>query len=122
LPAEFKPANGVVTWEGSLASELEGTHQLRFTYAGYLKVWLNDKLVLDRWRQAWNPGSALLDVDFEKGKKYPIKIEWTPNGSESYISLKFLEPLSSSDANSYSFSSEAGKQLDYYFVYGKNMD
>jgi alpha-D-xyloside xylohydrolase len=122
LPREFKPQTGVTTWEGSIASDLNGIHKFRFTYAGYLKVWLDNKLVLDRWRQNWNPGSAILDVDLEKGKKYSFKVEWIPYGGESYVSFKWLPPLTEEEKNGYSFSSEAGQQLDYYFVYGQNMD
>ena len=68
LPKGFDAARGVVTWEGAIASEFTGEHCFRFTYAGYLKVWLGDQLVLDRWRQAWNPGSALIPVYLEKDR------------------------------------------------------
>lgn len=122
LPREFTPATGMVTWEGMLSSNLAGIHQLRFVYGGSLKVWLNGKLVLDRWRKAWNPASALIPWDFEKGSKVPVKILWMPEGGESYLSLKWQEPLSEEQQNSFGFCSEAGKQVDYYFVYGDNMD
>jgi alpha-D-xyloside xylohydrolase len=122
LPKEFKPATGIATWEGSIASEVAGIHKLRFTYAGYLKVWIDNKLLLDRWRQNWNPGSAILDIDLQKGKKYNFKVEWIPYGAESYISCKWLPPLTEEEKNSFSFSSEAGQQLDYYFISGDNMD
>jgi alpha-D-xyloside xylohydrolase len=122
LPAAFKPLTGLVRWEGSIASGIEGIHRLRFTYAGYFKVWLDGKLVLDRWRQAWNPCAATEEFNFEKGKKYPIKIEWTPDGLESYVSVKCMDPIEPEWENTFTFKSEAGKQLDYYFVYGENMD
>ncbi len=122
LPKEFTPDTGVVVWEGKLASDLAGLHKFRFTYAGYLKVWIDNKLVLDRWRQNWNPGSAILDVDMQPGKKYDFKAEWIPYGGESYVSFKFLPPLTDAEKNRFSFASEAGTQLDYYFVYGDNMD
>ena len=122
LPAEFKPENGSVTWEGSIASSFDGEHKLRFTYGGYIKVWLDGKLVLDRWRRAWNPAPALLDVQMQQGKKLPIKIEWIPEGGESYISLNWIEPLPAKDQNTFAFASEAGQQMDYYFVYGNNID
>ncbi|HEY0040817.1 MAG TPA: TIM-barrel domain-containing protein [Flavisolibacter sp.] len=122
LPKEFKPENGIATWEGSIASELNGEHKFRFTYAGYAKVWIDGKLVLDRWRQAWNPGSAILDVVLQKGAKHAFKVEWIPNGGESYLSFKWLPPLSEEEKAGFSFSSEAGKSLDYYFIHGENMD
>jgi alpha-D-xyloside xylohydrolase len=122
LPKEFKPENGVATWEGDVASDVSGIHKFRFTYAGYLKLWINGQLLLDRWRQNWNPGSAIVDVDLQKGKKYAFKAEWIPYGGESYLSFKWLPPLTEQQKNSYTFSSEAGQQLDYYFVYGNNID
>ncbi|MDE3182272.1 MAG: DUF5110 domain-containing protein [Bacteroidota bacterium] len=122
LPAEFTPASGMVTWEGSIASDLSGLHQFHFTFGGTLKVWLNGNLVLDRWRKAWNPAPALIPFNTKKGEKIPIKIEWTPEGAESYLSLKCQEPLSKEQENAFSFSSEAGQQEDYYFIYGNNID
>lgn len=120
LPTEFKPESGVVVWEGSMASDFTGVHKLRFTYGGYIKAWINGQLVLDRWRRAWNPAPALLDIAMAKGVKIPIKIEWIPEGSESYLALKWQEPAE--EQNTVSFASEAGEQIDYYFVSGKNMD
>jgi alpha-D-xyloside xylohydrolase len=122
LPAEFKVATGLITWTGSLGSDFAGRNSLRCSYAGYLKIWIDGKLLLDRWRQAWNPGAALLDMPMEKGKKYPVRIEWIPDGNESYLALKWLDPIPASQKGDFGFLSEAGKQLDYYFIYGGNMD
>lgn len=122
LPKVFMPATGMVTWEGDLASDFSGLHQFRFTFGGSLKVWLDGKLVLDHWRKTWNPAPALVPFHCNKGKKIPVKIEWTPEGGESYISLKWQQPLSEEERNCFSFSSEAGRQIDYYFIYGKNTD
>ncbi len=122
LPAAFTPATGMVTWEGSLVSYFSGLHQFRFTFGGSLKVWLDGKLVLDHWRKAWNPAPALVPFQFKEGEKVAVRIEWTPEGGESYISLKWQEPLSAAEQNSFGFSSEAGQQIDYYFIYGNNMD
>jgi alpha-D-xyloside xylohydrolase len=122
LPKEFTGATGSVTWEGSIASYFSGEHQLRFTLGGTLKVWIDGTLLLDRWRKAWNPASVIMPVTLKKGEKVPVKIEWIPESPESYLSLKWLEPLSQKEQNLFSFSSEAGKQIDYYFIYGSNLD
>ncbi|MEO7044644.1 MAG: alpha-xylosidase, partial [Ferruginibacter sp.] len=53
LPKNFKPETGIAVWEGSIASGLNGLHQLKFILGGTLKVWLNNKLVLNYWRKAW---------------------------------------------------------------------
>ncbi|MEN9569644.1 MAG: hypothetical protein RL172_875 [Bacteroidota bacterium] len=121
-PAGFNGTDGSVVWEGALGSGISGVHKLRVTYGGYIKIWVNQKLVMDRWRQSWNPGSAVLDIPMEKDKKYPVKIEWLPDGGESYASVKWMEPVAPGNENCFGFSSEAGRQQDYYFVYGSNMD
>jgi alpha-D-xyloside xylohydrolase len=122
LPKDFNVDKGVVTYEGSIASMDEGVHKLKFTYAGYIKVWIDGKLVLEKWRQAWNPGVGLVEHNMVKGKKYVIKMEWIPDGGESYLTVNALSPIPVQDQNSFGFYSEAGRSIDYYFVYGNNMD
>ncbi|RYY56381.1 MAG: DUF5110 domain-containing protein [Chitinophagaceae bacterium] len=122
LPPEFKPATGMVKWEGAVASSIAGNHKLRFVYGGYLKVWIDGKLILDRWREAWNPAPALIDLALRKDVKQTLKIEWKPEGAESYLAVKYQQPADTAMEDVFSFSSEAGQSVDYYFVSGKNMD
>lgn len=122
LPSAFTPATGSITWEGWLASGFSGIHKLKFTYGGYMKVWIDGKLEVDRWRMAWNPGTAIVNASLKKAEKVAIKIEWIPDGGESYATFKWLEPIERGFENTLGFLSEAGKQLDYYFIYGSTMD
>src|SRR5688500_3209346 len=108
LPEKFRPQGGMITWEGSIASDLNGEHKLRITYAGYIKIWIEGKLLVDKWRMAWNPGSSVVKLTLETNKKYAIKIQWIPDGGESYLSVKWLHPTPQNDANAYCFASEAG--------------
>jgi alpha-D-xyloside xylohydrolase len=122
LPAEFTPSKGSVTWEGSIESGFNGTHNIRMTYGGYIKIWIDGKLVLNKWRRSWNPAPAVIGIPMEAGKKYPVRIEWIPEATEVYLTFKWIEPLPATDKNDFAFSSEAGKQLNYYFVFGNDMD
>jgi alpha-D-xyloside xylohydrolase len=122
FPEGFKLDKGSVTWEGSIESDFSGEHKFHLYYAGYIKIWLDGKLVLDAWRQNWNPASYKWQYNLEKGKKTSIKIEWNPDAAESYLALKWLSPVPLAEKDQYAFSSEAGDQVDYYFVYGGNMD
>ncbi|MDE3236661.1 MAG: DUF4968 domain-containing protein [Bacteroidota bacterium] len=122
FPEGFSPAKGHVTWEGYVQSCFEGLHTFLIKYAGYVKVWIDGKLLADRWRQAWNPGTVSLQTKFSSNKKYRIRIEWQPDGGESYLSCKWLSPLSKEKQDEFSFRSEAGQNIDYYFVYGNNLD
>ena len=122
FPDSIKMQNAIVTYEGAVESGVEGLYQLQLKYAGYLKVWLNDKLVADYWRQAWNPGSAVLDLRLVKGVKTKIKMEWIPDGGESYIGLTCLPPIPETLKNTFALSSESGSAVNYYFIYGKDAD
>ena len=107
FPSSIKMQDAVVHYEGAVGSELEGLYQLQLKYAGYIKVWFDEKLVADFWRQAWNSGSAILDLELKKGKKTKIKIEWIPDGGESYLGLTCLPPLPESLKNTFALSSES---------------
>lgn len=121
FPKEFPLLNGKVTWEGSFAAHESGIHKFFLYYAGYIKVWVNNELKADHWRQAWNPGQIKFELNAEAGKQYPIKIEWLPDGSESYVSLTW-QNNTEEDQSRLSLFSEAANEIDYYFVAGKNID
>lgn len=122
FPDSFKLADGIVKWEGKISSASAGLHQFSVKYAGYIKMWINGELLVDKWRQAWNPGSALASADMQKDKTYDFKIEWIPDGGESYLAVKCLVPVSKTAEDQYAFSSEAGDEINYYFVSGANAD
>jgi len=122
LPEGYSLQNGKIQWEGSIESSFTGDHSFLFTSGGYIKYWFNGQLVLDKWRQCWNPVTTLLKLPMEKGKKYPVKIEWLPDGGESFMSLKWLSPVQEQNRNTFSFWSEAGDNINYYFVYGNKPD
>jgi alpha-D-xyloside xylohydrolase len=122
FPAGVAMQDAIVTYEGDVESGLSGLYQLQLKYAGYIKVWLDGKLVAEYWRQAWNPGSAIVDLQLEKNKKVKFKMEWLPDGTESYIGLTVLTPAPEELKNTFALHSESGAAVDYYFIAGSNAD
>ncbi len=122
LPSNYSLAEGWVVWSGSFETESAGLHNFRLYSAGHCRLWIDGKCVVDRWRQSWNAFVHLFALELEKGVKHSIRIEWVPDGGESYLSLKVKKPVSESEQNELSLYSEYAKELDYYFVYGENMD
>ena len=122
FPANIKMQDAVVNYEGAIAADQEGLYQLQLKYAGYVKVWFEGKLVADYWRQAWNPGAAIIDLKLEKNKKSRIKIEWMPDGGESYFGLTCLPPVPEALENTFALTSESGAAVNYYFIHGDNAD
>ncbi|HCC70649.1 MAG TPA: alpha-xylosidase [Bacteroidales bacterium] len=122
FPDGYDLGNGYVTWDGYIQSETDGIHKFVFTSAGYARLWIDDELIFDRWRQAWNPSHNHFDLMMNGGEKYHVKIEWAPDSGESYIALRYLDPLPQDEQNHISLYSEAADQIDYYFITGNNMD
>lgn len=122
VPDGYEMGTGPITWEGKMASDFTGMHRWHIYSGGYVKMWIDGKLQADVWRQSWNAASTKFNYWLEKGRKYDVKLEWIPDGNQSYCSLKWLSPIPEKKINQYGFSSEAGHEIDYYFVAGENMD
>lgn len=122
FPAEVKMQDAVVKYEGAIGSDVDGLYQLQLKYAGYIKVWFEGKLIANYWRQAWNPGSAVIDLNLKRNKKSNFKIEWTPDGNESYLGVTCLPPQAEAEKNTFALQSESGTAINYYFIHGNNAD
>ena len=123
LPSQYPLNSATVVYEGELEPLNSGAHKFILYYAGYMKVYINNKLIVpERWRTAWNPNSYKFTLNFEAGKKVPFKIEWNPDGSQSYCGLRALSPVDEKEQAKQSWWSEMNPQIDYYFVYGNSID
>lgn len=123
FPKDFPFNHASISWEGEIQPKESGLFRFNLYYAGYTKVYIDDSLVVkERWRTAWNPNSYKFGIKLNKNTRHKIKVEWQPDGGVSYIGLKALTPVPDSEQSKLSLWSEMGKQLDYYFIYGKNAD
>ncbi|HNX12716.1 MAG TPA: glycoside hydrolase family 31 protein, partial [Paludibacteraceae bacterium] len=123
FPQHFDLNNSKVSWNGQLEAAESGEFHFILHYAGYVKVYLNNEpVVKERWRTAWNPNDFKFKYNFKVGEKVPVRIEWEPDGGVSYISLKALSPIPENEQNKLALWSEMADEIDYYFVYGRNMD
>ncbi|MBL4828075.1 MAG: DUF5110 domain-containing protein [Spongiibacteraceae bacterium] len=112
--------NQRVVWEGSIAAQTSGKHRFRMYSSGYAKLFINDTLLLDRWRQDWNPWYHNINLEMSAGEKKSIRIEWTPQ--KGYLRLSHLDPLPEHERQQLSLASESANAIDYYFVGGESMD
>ncbi len=123
LPENFPLKGAEVSYEGEIEASENGTYRFILYYAGYVKVYLNNELVVpERWRTAWNPNSYKFTFELEAGKRIPLRVEWKPDGGRSYCGLCVQTPLPEEEKNSQVWWSEMNKKLDYYFVHGNSMD
>ncbi len=120
FPSGFQQNVTAIRWSGTIESRESGIHKFRLYCSGYTKLWLDGKLVVDSWRQNWNPWIHLPRLEMKAGKKYQMKIEWIHSGG--YIGLKCLTPEKGDTKDRMSLYSEVADQIDYYFIHGDNLD
>jgi alpha-D-xyloside xylohydrolase len=109
-----------VVWTGTVHPETTGTHRFRLYSSSYAKLYVNGALVLDRWRQNWNPWYHSFEVPLVAGRPAEIRVEWEPNAG--YIALLHNDPQPEEDRRSISFASDVARAADYYFIGGDDMD
>jgi alpha-D-xyloside xylohydrolase len=112
--------NQTVTWEGTLESEKAGNHKFQLYGSSYFKVFVNDELKLDRWRQNWAAWYHNFDAKMEAGIPVRLRIEWIPN--DGYLALLHNDPLPDAERRSLTFTSDVGNAIDYYFIAGNSQD
>ena len=130
LPQGFSLQGANVTYEGFIEPECCGKctgkaadYQFILYYAGYIKVYIDGKEVVpERWRTAWNPNTYKFTAKVRKGVKNQLRIEWQPDGGESYCGLRVAEPRSDKERGQLSVWSETARDMDYYFIAGQNFD
>ena len=123
LPGDFRFGGSNVTYEGELTAKAAGMHHFLLYYAGYVKVYLDDELVVpERWRAAWNPNSWKFDKEMSSGQQVRLRVEWKPDGDKSFFGLRAMAPVPEEQSRQMTWWSEMQDQLDYYFVAGKTMD
>lgn len=111
---------GKVVWEGSFISDKPGAHKFQLYASNYFKVWVDDSLILDKWRQNWNPWTNKFNVEVKGSEQHRLKVEWLPDGG--YLSLKHLDPLPEAEQQGLSFAFEVGNEINYYFIAGNSAD
>lgn len=123
LPKDIDLSKANVTFEGEMEPSESGEYKFILYYAGYVRIFVDgNEVVPERWRTAWNPNSYKFACTLEAGRRVPLRIEWVPDGGESYCGLRALRPVDSGEQNKLSMWSEVARQIDYYFVYGRNAD
>lgn len=123
LPQDIPLKHANVIYEGEIEASETGDFKFILYYAGYVKVFLNNELVVpERWRTAWNPNAYKFKFNLNEGQRVPLRIEWQPNGGTSYCGLRVRTPQPQPESGKQVWWSEMNKVLNYYFVYGETMD
>jgi alpha-D-xyloside xylohydrolase len=114
------PTGGVsVRWEGAVEPAVSGDHIFQTFSTGDVKLWIDGRLVIDHWRQGWLAWYDLARLRLEAGRRYPLRLEWTTDQTERAMRLLWETPATDPAT---SLWSEVAGGVDYYFVYGPDLD
>jgi len=117
---ELPPSGGTsVRWEGTVEAAETGDHLFQLYSNGGIRMWVDDRLVADHWRQGWLPWIDVARVPLEKGRRHRLKVEWSKDQGMETVRLLWKTPAKE---RSTSLWSEVGDGVDYYFVYGPSLD
>jgi beta-glucosidase len=90
-PAPTVPAdNFSVRWTGTLIGQVTGKYALRTISDDGVRVYLDNKLVIDDWTDHGATPREYL-MDFEAGKKYDVRIEYFDHGGSAIMRLGLAE-------------------------------
>ena len=106
-------------WEGSILAPDTGDYQFKTYSNGGIKVWLDNRLVIDHFRQSWLTDDDQVKVQLAANQRCAIKVEWT---AEQGSTLRLTWKTPSAEAGKFSLWSEVADGVDYYFVYGPKLD
>jgi alpha-D-xyloside xylohydrolase len=115
------PATGDISirWQGEVEAPFNGDYLFQTYSNSGVKLWVNDQLVINHWRQGWLPWKDMAKVHLEAKHRYSLKLEWSRDQGEETMQLFWKTPAASADT---SLWSEVGDGIDYYFMYGPEID
>lgn len=117
---EALPPEGPVSvrWEGAVVATEGGDHLFQLFSNGGIRMWVDEGLVADHWRQGWLPWYDVARVRLDPGP-HRLKIEWRKDQGMETLRLLWKTPAKE---RSTSLWSEVGDGVDYTFVYGPALD
>jgi alpha-D-xyloside xylohydrolase len=119
IPGDVAPGAGAVNWTGSITPPVTGDYTFRTYSTGTIRLTVAYQTVIDHYRQDWLPNEDIAHVHLTKGTAVPIKLSWNGEGSNKFIRLLWKPPV---DNPTTSLWSEVGDAVDYWFVYGPELD
>ncbi len=108
-----------IRWQGYIRPKQTGDYLFKTFSGNGVKLWLDDKLIIQDWWQNWLPYENIAKVPLTAGRKYKIRVEWLRDQNANDMKLLWKKPA---DNNSTSLWSEVADGIDYYFIYGPQID
>ena len=118
-PANLPHDHYSVRWTGFLEAAEGGEYTLLATADDGVRVWVDDKPIFDDWTQ--HAATTLIaKINFEAHRRHKFRMEYFQAGGGAVARLAWRKPAQ--PGLPLTWSSEAGNSIDYYFLYGPDLD
>lgn len=102
-------------WTGQLIALATGTFKIGLEGNDGYRLYINNKLLIDNWmKQTYS--TKLVDVAFEKGKKYNIRVEFYESNANAHVKLVWTADLVNDWKAKIQNAVNAAKQADVAVV------
>ena len=102
-----------IRWTGILVPKTSGNYMFGVKKSGRVKVYVNEKILIDGWRNDADNDTRTLDL--EAGKSYLIKVEYASRSGKAYCSLSWKTP-DKKDADLFEAEKKLAKNSDLAIV------
>jgi alpha-D-xyloside xylohydrolase len=103
-------------WQGQIVVPATGDYQFQTYSNGTTRLWLDGALRIDHYKQNWATEYDQFKVRLQAGRRYAIKVS---NSGGTTLQLRWKTPPPTADTSMWS---EVGEGIDYYFIYGPDID
>jgi alpha-D-xyloside xylohydrolase len=111
--------SGSVNFTGNITVPTTGDYTFRTYSSGTTQLSVNGQLIIDHYRQGWLPNEDLAHVQLTAGQSVPVRLQWTSDIGVNILRLLWKPPVANRTT---SLWSQVGDGIDYYFVYGPELD
>ena len=118
-PGDVPTGSGTVDWSGTVTPTTTGDYTFKTFSSGNTQLTVNNKVVIDHWRQGWLTNEDFARVRLTAGQAVSLKLHWESNINVNVLRLLWKPPVASPTT---SLWSEVGDGIDYWFVYGPDLD
>jgi alpha-D-xyloside xylohydrolase len=112
--------SGSVDVTVEVTAQVTGDYIFKTFAGGDIKLSVDGALVIEHWRQGWLPDEEVARVRLTAGQTVPVRLQWTADIGVNTLNVSWKTP--SEAVAPTSLWSHVGDGIDYYFMYGPELD
>jgi len=113
-------SSGSVNVTVQVTPPVTGDYHFKTFASGDVKLTVDGTLVIDHYRQGWLPDEEIARVRLTAGEPVSVRLQWTSDIDVNTLSLSWKPPAAT--AGTTSLWSDVGDGIDYYFLFGPELD